>query len=140
MPDVLDVAVVLDAAAVHRRAPSTGQGRCGGVLAEDQHPIGELGAPQRLRLTDLRRRGRAAGPGAERGRLRQADVAATSPNTAFIKLEEFTGVPDVVDMAVRLGMKSLATTPFVDPNTHRRTAVRSPRSPRTSGRPPSPSG
>jgi membrane peptidoglycan carboxypeptidase len=45
----------------------------------------------------------------------------TSPNTAFVKLEEFTGVPDVVDMAVRLGMKSLATTPFVDPLTHRRT-------------------
>ena len=44
---------------------------------------------------------------------------AQSPNTAFIKLEEFTGVPDVVDMAVRLGMKSLATTPFVDPNTGR---------------------
>ena len=49
------------------------------------------------------------------------DALATSPNTAFIKLEEFTGVPDVVDMAVRLGMKSLATTPFVDPNTRRRT-------------------
>ncbi|HEY0815760.1 MAG TPA: transglycosylase domain-containing protein [Pseudonocardia sp.] len=46
---------------------------------------------------------------------------ATSPNTAFVKLEEFTGVPDVVDMAVRLGMKSLATTPFIDPLTHRRT-------------------
>lgn len=42
---------------------------------------------------------------------------ATSPNTAFVKLEEFTGVPDVVDMAVRLGMKSLANTPFVDPLT-----------------------
>ncbi len=49
------------------------------------------------------------------------NALATSPNTAFVKLEEFTGVPDVVDMAVRLGMKSLATTPFVDPNTHRRT-------------------
>ena len=49
------------------------------------------------------------------------DALATSPNTAFVKLEEFTGVPDVVDMAVRLGMKSLATTPFVDPNTRRRT-------------------
>jgi membrane peptidoglycan carboxypeptidase len=49
------------------------------------------------------------------------DALAASPNTAFIKLEEFTGVPDVVDMAVRLGMKSLATTPFVDPNTGRRT-------------------
>ena len=49
------------------------------------------------------------------------DALATSPNTAFVKLEEFTGVPDVVDMAVRLGMKSLATTPFVDPATRRRT-------------------
>ena len=46
---------------------------------------------------------------------------ATSPNTVFVKLEEFTGVPDVVDMAVRLGMKSLASTPFIDPNTRRRT-------------------
>src|SRR6185295_5950975 len=49
------------------------------------------------------------------------DALATSPNTAFIKLEEFTGVPDVVDMAVRMGMRSLATTPFVDPRTGRRT-------------------
>ncbi|MCW0215080.1 MAG: penicillin-binding protein [Pseudonocardia sp.] len=55
------------------------------------------------------------------GRMSLTDALATSPNTAFIKLEEFTGVPDVVDMAVRLGMKSLATTPFVDPNTGRRT-------------------
>ena len=54
-------------------------------------------------------------------RLSVTDALAQSPNTAFIKLEEFTGVPDVVDMAVRLGMKSLATTPFVDPNTGRRT-------------------
>src|SRR4051794_5838481 len=54
-------------------------------------------------------------------RLSITDALAQSPNTAFIKLEEFTGVPDVVDMAVRLGMKSLATTPFVDPNTGRRT-------------------
>ncbi len=53
--------------------------------------------------------------------LSVTDALAQSPNTAFIKLEEFTGVPDVVDMAVRLGMKSLATTPFVDPNTGRRT-------------------
>ncbi len=50
-------------------------------------------------------------------RMSLTDALAQSPNTAFIKLEEFTGVPDVVDMAVRLGMKSLATTPFVDPNT-----------------------
>ena len=54
-------------------------------------------------------------------RLSITDALAQSPNTAFIKLEEFTGVPDVVDMAVRLGMRSLATTPFVDPNTGRRT-------------------
>ena len=54
-------------------------------------------------------------------RMSLTDALAQSPNTAFIKLEEFTGVPDVVDMAVRLGMKSLATTPFVDPNTGRRT-------------------
>src|SRR4029078_12225982 len=54
-------------------------------------------------------------------KLSVTDALAKSPNTAFIKLEEFTGVPDVVDMAVRLGMKSLATTPFVDPNTGRRT-------------------
>jgi membrane peptidoglycan carboxypeptidase len=49
------------------------------------------------------------------------DALATSPNTAFIKLEEFTGIPDVVDMAVKLGMRSLATTPFVDPRTRRPT-------------------
>ncbi|GJF03598.1 putative bifunctional membrane-associated penicillin-binding protein PonA2/glycosyl transferase [Pseudonocardia sp. D17] len=54
-------------------------------------------------------------------RMTLTDALATSPNTAFVKLEEFTGVPDVVDMSVRLGMKSLATTPFVDPNTRRRT-------------------
>jgi membrane peptidoglycan carboxypeptidase len=53
--------------------------------------------------------------------LSVTDALAQSPNTAFVKLEEFTGVPDVVDMAVRLGMKSLASTPFVDPNTGRRT-------------------
>ena len=60
-----------------------------------------------------------AGNYADHMTLQQA--LATSPNTAFVKLEEFTGVPDVVDMAVRLGMKSLASTPFVDPNTRRRT-------------------
>jgi membrane peptidoglycan carboxypeptidase len=36
-------------------------------------------------------------------------------------LEEFTGVPPVVDMAVRMGMRSLATTAFVDPRTGKRT-------------------
>jgi membrane peptidoglycan carboxypeptidase len=54
-------------------------------------------------------------------RLSMTDALAQSPNTAFIKLEEFTGVPDVVDMAVRLGMRSLANTPFIDPNSGRRT-------------------
>ncbi|HZG89786.1 MAG TPA: transglycosylase domain-containing protein [Pseudonocardia sp.] len=54
-------------------------------------------------------------------RLTLTDALAQSPNTYFIKLMEFTGVPDVVDMAVRLGMRSLATTPFVDPNTGRAT-------------------
>ncbi len=53
------------------------------------------------------------------GRLSLTDALAQSPNTAFIRLEEFTGVPPVVDMAVRLGMRSLATTPFVDPRTGR---------------------
>jgi membrane peptidoglycan carboxypeptidase len=54
-------------------------------------------------------------------RMSLTDALAQSPNTAFIKLEEFTGVPPVVDMAVRLGMRSLATTPFVDPRTGRPT-------------------
>ena len=54
-------------------------------------------------------------------RLSITDALATSPNTAFIKLMEFTGVPDVVDMSVRLGMRSLATTPFVNPATGQRT-------------------
>ena len=42
--------------------------------------------------------------------LTLTDALARSPNTAFIKLEEITGVPPVVDMALRLGLKSLATT------------------------------
>jgi membrane peptidoglycan carboxypeptidase len=54
-------------------------------------------------------------------RLSLADALAVSPNTAFIRLMEFTGVPDVVDMAVRLGMRSLATTAFVNPATGRPT-------------------
>ena len=36
------------------------------------------------------------------------DALAQSPNTAFVKLEETTGIAPVVDMAVRLGMRSLA--------------------------------
>jgi membrane peptidoglycan carboxypeptidase len=59
--------------------------------------------------------------GSYAGRLSLTDALAQSPNTAFIRLEEFTGVPPVVDMAVRLGMRSLATTPFVDPATGRPT-------------------
>lgn len=54
-------------------------------------------------------------------RISLTDALAQSPNTAFVKLMEFTGVPDVVDMAVRLGMRSLATTPFVDPGSGERT-------------------
>ena len=49
------------------------------------------------------------------------DALAQSPNTAFVKLEEFTGIPDVVDMAVQLGMRSLAEDPFIDPRTQQRT-------------------
>ena len=44
-------------------------------------------------------------------RMTLQDALAFSPNTAFVKLEETTGVPPVVDMAVRLGLKSLASTP-----------------------------
>ena len=43
--------------------------------------------------------------------LSLTDALARSPNTAFVKLEETTGIPAVVDMALRLGMTSLATTP-----------------------------
>ena len=45
------------------------------------------------------------------------DALAQSPNTAFVKLEEFTGIAPVVDMAVRMGMRSLATTDFINPAT-----------------------
>jgi membrane peptidoglycan carboxypeptidase len=44
-------------------------------------------------------------------RLSLTDALAESPNTAFVKLEESTGVAPVVDMAERLGLTSLATTP-----------------------------
>jgi membrane peptidoglycan carboxypeptidase len=40
--------------------------------------------------------------------LSMTDALATSPNTGFVKLMETTGVPPVVDMAVRLGLRSLA--------------------------------
>jgi len=54
-------------------------------------------------------------PGANAGtypdHLSMQDALGTSPNTAFVKLEEFTGVAPVVDMAVKLGLRSLASTP-----------------------------
>ena len=50
------------------------------------------------------------------------EALAQSPNTAFVKLEEFTGVAPVVDMAVRMGLRSLATTPFVNPATGKPTS------------------
>ena len=40
--------------------------------------------------------------------LSMTDALAQSPNTGFVKLMETTGVPPVVDMAVRLGLRSLA--------------------------------
>jgi membrane peptidoglycan carboxypeptidase len=49
------------------------------------------------------------------------EALAQSPNTAFVKLEELTGVPEVVDMAVRLGLRSLATTAYINPATGKRT-------------------
>ncbi|MEJ2866234.1 transglycosylase domain-containing protein [Actinomycetospora sp. OC33-EN08] len=42
------------------------------------------------------------------GALTLQDALAQSPNTAFVKLEETTGIAPVVDMAVRMGMTSLA--------------------------------
>lgn len=39
------------------------------------------------------------------------DALARSPNTAFVKLEETTGITPVVDMAVKLGLRSLAEAP-----------------------------
>ncbi|HZZ50342.1 MAG TPA: transglycosylase domain-containing protein [Pseudonocardia sp.] len=59
--------------------------------------------------------------GSYAGRMPMWEALALSPNTAFVKLEEFTGVQPVVDMAVRMGMRSLATTPFIDPATGRAT-------------------
>lgn len=41
------------------------------------------------------------------GQMSLQDALAQSPNTAFVKLEETTGVAPVVDMAVKLGMTSL---------------------------------
>jgi membrane peptidoglycan carboxypeptidase len=59
--------------------------------------------------------------GSYAGSMPMWEALALSPNTAFVKLEEFTGVPPVVDMAVKMGLRSLATTPFVDPATGKRT-------------------
>ncbi len=44
--------------------------------------------------------------------LSVTDALATSPNTAFVKLIQATGVTPTVDMAVRLGLRS-----YADPNT-----------------------
>jgi membrane peptidoglycan carboxypeptidase len=55
------------------------------------------------------------------GSMTLQDALAYSPNTAFVKLEEFTGIPPVVDMAVKMGLRSLDTTKFVDPLTGKRT-------------------
>jgi membrane peptidoglycan carboxypeptidase len=60
--------------------------------------------------------------GSYAGKMPMWEALALSPNTAFVKLEEFTGVAPVVDMAVRMGMRSLATTAFVDPATGKRTS------------------
>jgi membrane peptidoglycan carboxypeptidase len=48
--------------------------------------------------------------------LTLTDALAQSPNTAFVKLEESTGVPPVVDMALRLGMTSLGDPVSDSPN------------------------
>ncbi|PVZ09411.1 transglycosylase domain-containing protein [Actinomycetospora cinnamomea] len=40
--------------------------------------------------------------------MSMTDALAQSPNTGFVKLMEITGVPPVVDMAVKLGLRSLA--------------------------------
>jgi len=50
-----------------------------------------------------------ANSGSYSSSLTITDALAQSPNTAFVKLMERTGVPDVVDMAVRLGMRQLET-------------------------------
>ncbi|WP_086829677.1 penicillin-binding protein [Allokutzneria sp. NRRL B-24872] len=42
-------------------------------------------------------------------RMSMQDALATSPNTTFVQLLEKTGVPATVDMAVRLGLRSLNT-------------------------------
>ncbi|WP_051085855.1 transglycosylase domain-containing protein [Actinomycetospora chiangmaiensis] len=39
------------------------------------------------------------------------DALARSPNTAFVRLEESTGIAPVVDTAVRMGVRSLAESP-----------------------------
>ncbi len=62
-----------------------------------------------------------ANDGSYAGSMSLQDALAQSPNTAFVKLEEFTGIPPVVDMAVKLGMRSLDTMKFVDPRTGKRT-------------------
>ena len=51
-----------------------------------------------------------AGP--YRSPMSVSDALAQSPNTAFVKLIQSVGVPQTVDMAVRLGLRS-----YANPNT-----------------------
>lgn len=46
--------------------------------------------------------------GGYRGTMSVTDALATSPNTAFARLIQLVGVPRVVDMAVKLGLRSYA--------------------------------
>ena len=68
-------------------------------------PCRPAGTPRRSTSTTAAGRCRWRNSGEYPERMSLTDALALSPNTAFIKLEEFTGVPDVVDMAVRLGMR-----------------------------------
>ena len=49
-----------------------------------------------------------ANAGRYRGSMNVTDALATSPNTAFARLIQLVGVPRVVDMALRLGLRSYA--------------------------------
>lgn len=51
--------------------------------------------------------------GTYRGTMTLQDTLAQSPNTSFIKLEEQVGIDHVVDMAVKLGLRS-----YDDPGTY----------------------
>jgi membrane peptidoglycan carboxypeptidase len=49
-----------------------------------------------------------ANAGRYRGSMNITEALATSPNTAFARLIQLVGVPQAVDMAVRLGLRSYA--------------------------------